>query len=196
MAETIIPGKYVEIAYELSTVGPDGSRDAVHTVEATEPEAFIYGVTPGLVEGLARKLDGMAQGETFDIEVPAEQGFLFNADDVATLPIDIFTDDEGQVDTNRVKVGFPLPMITGDGYQITGIVKEITPDHVVMDFNHPLVGEKLHFKGTVLTVRDATADELRPYFSAACGCGCQGGCGGGDCGDGNCGDGGCCGGCQ
>lgn len=193
--EKIAPGKYVELAYDLCTVEADGSRTAVHTVEAKEPENFIFGVTPGLVEGLARALDGLEQGAAFDVTVPAELGFLFNPADVVTLPIDIFLDDEGKLDKTRVKVGEPLPMITGDGYQITGVVKEITPESVSMDFNHPLVGETLHFKGTVLTVRDASPEELKPYFA-----GCGGGCGGGGCcGGGSCGDsaeGGCCGGCE
>lgn len=188
MSESIItPGQYVEIAYELYNVGPDGKKETVHTVEPTAPECFIYGVTPGLVEGLAEKLAGMKAGEKFDVAVPAEKGFLYSPDDVVTLPIDIFMDGEGQVDTDRVKVGAPLPMITG-------IVKEITPDHVIMDFNHPLVGKNLHFTGKVLTVRDATPEELKPYFA-----GCGGGCGGGGCcgGDKECGDSGeCCGGCR
>lgn len=193
-ASTITPGQYVEIAYDLYTVGKDGKKEPVHTVEATQPECFIYGITPGLVEGLAAKLAGMQAGDAFDVAVPAEQGFLYSPDDVVTLPIDLFTDDEGQVDTDRVKPGALLPMITADGYQITGIVKGLTAENVTMDFNHPLVGKDLHFTGKVLTVRDATPEELRPYFS-----GCGGGCGGGGCCGGqnsDCGQGGCCGGCE
>lgn len=190
---TITPGQYVEIAYDLFTTGPDGSREQVHTVEPSAPEAFIYGITPGLVEGLATRLAGMKAGEEFDVAVPAEKGFLYSADDVVNLPIDLFTDDEGQVDTDRIKPGALLPMITADGYQITGMVKDMTAEHVTMDFNHPLVGKDLHFKGKVLTVRDATPEELRPYFGGGCGGGCCGGSG--DCGS-DCGDGGCCGGCN
>ena len=190
---TITPGQYVEIAYDLFTVGKDGKKELVHTVEASQPECFIYGVTPGLVEGLAARLSGMNAGEEFDVAVPAEQGFLYSPDDVVTLPIDLFTDDEGQVDTDRVKPGALLPMITADGYQITGIVKGLTAEHVTMDFNHPLVGQALHFAdGKIITVRDATPEELHP---SRCGGGC-GGCGGGCGDDSSCGDGGCCGGCN
>ncbi|MCM1521721.1 MAG: FKBP-type peptidyl-prolyl cis-trans isomerase [Muribaculaceae bacterium] len=186
--DTITPGQYVEIAYDLYTVGSDGHKDPVHTVEPSQPEAFIYGITPGLVEGLATRLAGMKAGDTFDVSVPAEKGFLYSPDDVVTLPIDIFTDDEGQVDTDRVKPGAELPMITADGYQITGIVKSLTADNVTMDFNHPLVGKDLHFTGRVLTVREPSPEELRPYMG---GCG---GCGGGGSGS-DCGSDGCCGGC-
>ncbi|MDE5727763.1 MAG: peptidylprolyl isomerase [Duncaniella sp.] len=192
---TIQPGQYVELAYSLFTVGPDGKKELVHTVEPSKPESFIYGITPGLVEGLAAHLEGKAAGDKFDIAVPAAKGFLYSQDDIVTLPIDIFTDEEGQIDTERIYVGAMLPMVTADGFQITGEVKEMTAENITMDFNHPLVGHDLHFTGEVLTVRDATPEEIQPYFASACGGGC-GGCGGGcgDCGDSS--EGGCCGGCR
>ncbi|MDE6813970.1 MAG: peptidylprolyl isomerase, partial [Duncaniella sp.] len=74
------------------------------------------------------------------------------------------------------------PMMTADGFRITGKVLEVGPDQVVMDFNHPLVGKDLRFKGKVITVRDATAEELHPTS-------CGGGCCGGGCGDSGCGSG-------
>ena len=76
-------------------------------------------------------------------------------------------------------------MMTADGYRINGVVKDVTDKEVVMDFNHPLAGKDVRFKGKVTLVRDATPEELQP----AQGCGCSGGCGsdcGSDCGSGSC----------
>ena len=191
--EKIQPGKYVEIAYDLYASLPGQPETQVHTVEASEPERFIYGVTPGLIPALAAALDGLAQGDSFDVEVPADQAIPFNPDDVATLGRDLFLDDNGKLDS-RIKAGAKVPMFTADGYQITGTVRDLTPDHVKMDFNHPLVGHSLHFaNGKVVPVRDATPEELHP---SRCGGGC-GGCGGGcgDSDDSSCGSG-CCGGCN
>ncbi|MDE6556615.1 MAG: peptidylprolyl isomerase, partial [Duncaniella sp.] len=92
---------------------------------------------------------------------------------------------DGKIDS-RIKVGAKVPMLTGDGYQITGRVLEVTPTHVKMDFNHPLVGKDLLFKGKVAEVRDARPEELHPTCGGcggSCGsnggsCGCDGGCGG------------------
>ena len=42
----------------------------------------------------------------------------------------------------------------------TGEVIEIGDETVKMDFNHPLAGEALNFTGSVLAVREATAEEL------------------------------------
>ena len=47
-----------------------------------------------------------------------------------------------------------------------------------MDFNHPLAGKTLNFKGEILTVRDATEKELKEGLHGEylpqeeCGCGC------------------------
>ena len=87
------------------------------------------------------------------MKVPAEEGIPFNPDDVASLDRDLFLDDKGNIDS-RVKPGARIPMYTADGYQITGLVKEVTSEHVIMDFNHPLVGQALHFaNGKVVSMR-------------------------------------------
>jgi len=190
--DKIQPGKYVEIAYNLYASQPGQPETQVHTVEASEPERFIFGVTPGLIPALAAAIEGLGQGASFDVKIAPADAIPFNPDDVATLDRDLFTDDKGKLDP-RVKKGAKVPMFTADGYQITGTVLEVTDKNVTMDFNHPLVGQALHFAdGKIVTVRDATPEELHPSH---CGGGC-GGCGGGCGNNSSCGDGGCCGGCN
>ena len=186
--EKITPGKYVEIAYDLYAALPGGEETQVHTVEPSEPERFIFGVTPGLIPALEKALDGRAQGDTFELSLTPEEGIPFNPDDIVTLDDELFLDENGKV-AQRIKVGAKVPMLTGDGYQITGTVLEMADGKVKMDFNHPLAGQALHFRnGKIVTVREATPEELHP----SCGGGCSGGCGGcGDSSDGSCGCGGC-----
>ena len=50
--EKIKPGKYVEITYDLYQVNADGSETLVHQVDPEDPEKFIFGVTPGMIEPL------------------------------------------------------------------------------------------------------------------------------------------------
>ena len=75
--------------------------------------------------------------------------------------------------------------MTAEGFHITGLVKEVTGETVIMDFNHPLAGKGVRLKGKVLTVRDATPEELQP--SHGCGCGCGHDHGDCDCNDDDCG---------
>jgi FKBP-type peptidyl-prolyl cis-trans isomerase SlyD len=46
------------------------------------------------------------------------------------------------------------------GNHLQGEVKEVTANHVKMDFNHPLADHELHFKGEILDVRSAAPDEI------------------------------------
>ena len=74
---------------------------------------------------------------------------------------------------------------------------EVKDDVVVMDFNHPLAGETLHFSGEVIDVHEPTAEEIAALSAPTGGCGC--GCDdcGSDCGDHDHKDGGCgCGSCH
>lgn len=189
--EKILPGKYVEIAYELFQVEPDGEQVPVHVVDDVEPEKFVFGVTPGLLKPLERGLEGLEQGREFSISVPAGEGFPYNPYDVVELERDVFLDKDGKFDAEVVKKGAHVPMMTADGFQITGVVVDVTDSHVKMDFNHPLVGKDLLFKGRVVTVREASQDELHPA-GGCCGGGCCGSEGGDD--DDCKSHGGCCGG--
>jgi FKBP-type peptidyl-prolyl cis-trans isomerase SlyD len=53
-------------------------------------------------------------------------------------------------------------MVDEIGNEVRGRVVEVNQakGYVKMDFNHPLAGKDLHFEGTVLSVRDATSEEL------------------------------------
>ena len=39
-------------------------------------------------------------------------------------------------------------------------VRDVDGDQVTVDGNHPLAGQRLHFKVKVVSVREATAEEL------------------------------------
>ena len=73
-----------------------------------------------------------------------------------------------------------------------GKVLEITDKEVVMDFNHPLAGKDVRFRGTIAEVREATPEELHPAHG---GCGGCSGCGSDEDGECGCNDGSC-GGCH
>lgn len=172
--EKIQPGKYVELGYDLYKVNPDGSEDLVHQTSPDDPERIIFGVTRGVIEPLERALDGLGVGDKFDVVVKADQAFgPYNPEQIATLPRDVFEVD-GKFDEEAVRPGAALPMMTADGFRITGVVKEVTDKEVKMDFNHPLAGKDVRFSGSVSVVRDATPEELKPQHGCGCGCGDEG----------------------
>lgn len=192
--EKIEPGKYVELVYDLYKVNPDGTEELVHQTDAEDPENFIYGITRGLVAPLEKDIEGKTAGEEFDVKAGADEAFGERSEEyVAELEKDVFAVD-GKFDAEMVKKGATLPMMTADGMRIIGTVLDVTDTHVKMDFNHPLAGYAVRFKGKVLAVRDANPDEIKMAQGGGCGCGCSHeGCGDDcGCGDGNsCGDSAC-----
>jgi FKBP-type peptidyl-prolyl cis-trans isomerase SlyD len=180
--EKIQPGKYVELGYDLYEVTPQGEK-LVHQTDAEDPEKIVFGVTRGMIRPLEVAIDGLEAGQKFDVAVKAEEAFgPRDPEQVVTLEKDIF-EVEGKFDSDTIKPGAVLPMMTADGYRINGVVEEVTDTHVKMDFNHPLAGKDVRFKGKIITVRDATPEELQPAHG--CGCGCDHDSCGDDCG---CGD--------
>lgn len=190
--ETIKPGKYVELVFDLYKINNDGSETLVHEVTDDAPECVVFGVTQGIIKPLETALEGLGVGDAYDVTAKPEEAFgHHNPEEVVELDREVFEID-GKFDEENIKKGVRLPMMTADGFRIEGLVVEVTPDYVKMDFNHQLVDCNVRIKGTVKTVRDVTEEDLRP---AGCGgCGCHGDCGDGSCGEG-CGDGSC-GGCH
>jgi FKBP-type peptidyl-prolyl cis-trans isomerase SlyD len=66
--------------------------------------------------------------------------------------MDVFEDDE-------VEVGMQFQVQSQDGTHVL-TVKEVRDNTVVVDGNHPLAGETLNFDVKILTVRDASAEEI------------------------------------
>lgn len=189
MEEKIIPGKHVSLIYDLYAVNADGKEQLVHQSDPKDPEQIIFGVTPGVIEPLEKALDGLKNGDRFNVVAEAEEAFGPHIDEqVVTLEKDMFVVD-GKFDSNIVAVGKYVPMLTAEGYRVSGLVTAIDDKSVTLDFNHPLAGKKIRFDGKVLDVRDATEEEL--HLAAGGGC-CGGGC---DSEDGDCGEG-CCGSCK
>lgn len=186
--EKIQPGKYVEIAYDLYKINSDGTEELVHQTDLQDPENFIFGLTQGLVVPLESAISDKEEGYEFDVTATPEQAFGERSDEyIAELDKEVFEVD-GKFDSEMVKVGNALPMMTAEGMRIVGTVLDVTDKHVKMDFNHPLAGADVRFKGKVLKVRDASAEEIS-MVQGGCGCGCDHG----SCGDDhNCGEG-CCG---
>ena len=167
--EKIQPGKYVELGYDLYEVTPAG-ENLVHQTDAQDPEKIIFGVTPGMIRPLEKAIEGLDPGGEFDVTVKAAEAFgPHDPDQVACLEKDVFAVD-GKFDAEMVKKGAVLPMMTSDGYRINGLVVDVTDDEVEMDFNHPLAGKDVRFKGSIITVRDATPEELQPAHGCGCGC--------------------------
>ncbi|MCC9138263.1 peptidylprolyl isomerase [Pontibacter silvestris] len=151
--------KVVTLTYELKITDENGEQSLIETANEEHPMVFIYGMS-GLPDQFEDNLDGLNPGDTFDFKLNSEEGYgEFDENAVVELPMQVFQ-IEGSVPDNMLEVGNFIPMADSEGNQLQGRVKDVNEDSVVMDFNHPLSGKELFFKGKVTDVRDATKEEL------------------------------------
>ncbi|MGK6351973.1 FKBP-type peptidyl-prolyl cis-trans isomerase [Parapedobacter sp. DT-150] len=149
---TIAPNSVVTLTYKLHTV-EDGQKTFVEEAGKDNPLDFLYGVgmmLPKFEENIA----GLGVGDTTDFELSAEDAYgEVNEQAVASLPADMFSD-------GIPAIGQILPLQDNQGNQFRGKVTEVSPEAIVVDLNHPMAGQNLHFAIEVLSVREATPDEL------------------------------------
>ena len=190
----ISANKYVAVIYDLN-VGEGEERELMEKATREVPLKFIYGMGM-MIPAFEEALMGLEEGEKVDFRItPENASGEYNEEHVLDLPKSIFEVD-GKFDSEMVKEGNTIPKMDASGQRINGSVLEVKDDVVVMDFNHPLAGETLHFTGEVIDVHEPTAEEIAALTAPAggCGCGCDS-CGGG-CGDHEHGDSCGCGGCH
>jgi FKBP-type peptidyl-prolyl cis-trans isomerase SlyD len=172
-------GKYVEVSYKLE-VGDEGEeRELMEEAPPEKPMKFIYG-SGLMLEAFEEELKGKEGGDKFSFSIGKEQAYgEYKNEYVTRIPKSSFHIN-GKFDAEVVKEEKIIPMYDGEGRRLEGIVVEVREEDVLMDFNHPLAGETLHFEGEIVTVREATVEELADLSGGGCGHeGCGGGCGGG-----------------
>ncbi|GAB6011976.1 FKBP-type peptidyl-prolyl cis-trans isomerase [Viscerimonas tarda] len=167
----ISQNKFVSLTYDLN-VGEGEDRELMERATPENPLEFIFG-TNSMLPAFEEKVDNLSEGDNFSFTLTPEQAYgEYDDEHVVDLPKDIFEVD-GKIDDTVVFEGNIVPMMDADGNRLNGSVVAIKDEVVTMDFNHPLAGETLNFTGKVLTVRDASAEEIAAIFSHH-GCDCEG----------------------
>lgn len=149
----IAPNSVVTLTYKLHTVDGD-TRTFIEEADQTRPLDFLYGVgmmLPKFEENLA----GLKAGDKIDFELAAADAYgELDERAVAQLPAEMFGE------AGLPPVGEILPLQDNQGNQFRARVTEVSPEAVVVDLNHPMAGKNLHFDIEILTVRQATEEEL------------------------------------
>ena len=183
--------KVVEVSYELTVGGV-----LTDLAPKEHPLDYIHG-TKMLIPKFEAEIEGKEPGDPFEFEVTPAEGYgEYDPERVMKLPLRSF-EINGELRRDLLEPGRQLPMYNRNGMVEYARIKEVAEDGVIMDFNHDLAGKTLHFKGEVLSVRDATEQELQQglhgEFLPVEECGCHGPHGEGGCchgkGKGHCHDG-------
>lgn len=149
--------KVIELTYELRSGGSEG--EVIEIAGKDNPAEFLFGVG-NLIPEFENKIQDLNQGESFDFLIQTENAYgPSDPQAVVDLPRSIFIVD-GKEASDLLVEGNVVPMKDQNGQAIQGKIMEIKEETVKMDFNHPLAGHDLHFKGEILNTRDANSEEV------------------------------------
>lgn len=141
--------KVVSIHYTLTNDG----GEVVDSSQGHEPLAYIHG-EGNIIPGLEKALSGMSAGDTVKVSIPPEEGYgLRDEGLIHAVPRQAFHG------VDEILPGMQFHTDSRDGGQLVTVV-EVQGDTVILDGNHPMSGQTLHFDVEVTDVREATAEEL------------------------------------
>lgn len=143
-------GSVVSLDYQLHL----GDGKVVDASEPGQPMSYIHGEGQ-IVSGLERSLEGLSAGDTKQVVVQPEEGYGERDEHgIQDVPREAFPSDLD------LQPGMELTAEGANGECVSFVVREVKPEAVLIDLNHPLAGKTLHFVVTVRDVRPASAEEM------------------------------------
>lgn len=140
-AAVVQDGSTVGIEYTLKL--DDGST--ADTNVGGEPLVYVQGEQQ-ILPALEEQLLGMKPDETREVTLTPDQGYgPVREEGFQTVPLEIIPEEARTVGARLIGQG-------PHGEPLHAMVKEINDETAVVDLNHPLAGEKLHFSIKVVTI--------------------------------------------
>lgn len=151
---SIKPNTVVSLTYELHTTNEEGQQVFVEKADEQNALVFLYG-TGMMLPKFEEHLAGLNVGDEYGFELTAADGYgELDPGAFADLPIDMFKE------AGLPTVGDVIPLQDNQGNHFRAGVTAIHDTAVSVDLNHPMAGKNLIFAGKILTVREATQEEL------------------------------------
>lgn len=148
-SDVVADGKYVELKYRVIDI----KTNSVLT-EVEFPLGYVHGVNQVLAPAVMRELEGRMAGDT--IEVPIDCNKIYGPRDESL----VINENIHNVPEEYREVGTAILMENDQGQTRTFLVTRIAGDLITIDGNNPLCGREVVFKLDILTVRDATEEEM------------------------------------
>lgn len=149
MTESIQENKLVELNYKVLDEKTD---QILSTIEF--PLSYVHGIDRSLAAPVLAELEGKVAGDV--IEVPIDGNLIYGPRDENL----VFTDHLENVPEEFREIGMKILMENEKGEPKEFIVTRMDDKTLTVDGNNPLCGRDLIFKLEVLTVRDATLEEI------------------------------------
>ena len=139
----------VSINYVLK--GDDGK-----TIDESSDGQFSFLIgAQNIIPGLENALQGKAVGDQFEVSIAPEEAYgTMDPAKIQTVPKSAFPEDAD------IQVGAQFHGASPSGDPVVVTVSAIEGDDVVIDGNHALADQTLHFSVEIVDVREASEDEI------------------------------------
>lgn len=149
----IEPKHVVSLTYDLY-VDQGGTETLTESATQEQPLTFLFGAGQMLPK-FEENLSTLSTGDVYEFRLSAQDAYgEYDEEAVANLPKEMFQGQE------MPEIGSILPLQDNNGNRFQAQVVSVAEDAVIVDLNHPMAGQELHFKGSILNVRPATPEEL------------------------------------
>lgn len=150
---------FAALAYTLRYENEDG--DIIEQYTEDNPVEVLMGHDL-MLEILEKNLHGLTQDDRFEFIITPDQGYgEYDENKLVEVPSKDLLAEVPAGQNAGFEEGDIIPIRDMEGKEYEALVLEKKKDTVVLDLNHPLAGETLHFCGKVLMVRKATEEEIR-----------------------------------
>ena len=149
---SLLIGDKLVVSMHYTLTDDDGTT--IDSSEGAEPLTYLHGAG-NIIIGLEQALVGKTEGDALQVDVTAAEGY----GEIQPELIQIVqrTAFEG-VESIEVDMAFEAHNPEGGVQRI--VVRQVEGDEVTVDGNHPLAGMDLHFDVKIISVRDASSEEL------------------------------------
>lgn len=140
----ITQGSSVDLHFEVSL---ENGTVIDSTFGRAEPVSLTIG-DESLLAGFEKVLMNLRAGDTRTAHLEPEQAFgMWNADNVQT-----FSDSQFAMLGIIPEVGMMVEFEDKGKNTLAGVITQVEPDTIVVDFNHPLAGQAVLFKVQIFKV--------------------------------------------
>jgi len=149
MKQAIEEKKFVELTYRVI------DQKTGHLLTTVEfPLCYVHGVNEVLAPQVMAELEGKSAGDT--ISVPIDCTALYGPRDESLVVTDLLEN----VPEEYQQVGMRILMENEKGQTKSFLVTRIDEKTLTIDGNNPLCGREVLFELEILSVRDATDEEI------------------------------------
>ncbi len=149
MSDTIQNENFVELNYKVID---KKTGDVLVTVDY--PLGYVHGVNDVMSEQVTKELDGKKVGDIIDVPIDTKQ--LYGDRDESL----VFTDRIENVPEEYREIGMTISMENEKGQPRNFIVTRFDDKTLTVDGNNPLCGRDVVFALEVLSIREATDEEI------------------------------------